>query len=230
VFNPKTKGKVSGADKLAQAREAGAAVASRARYMTSAATQTTAQRATRVAALNAQNAAQGAAQGAQMAVQVANAAAQTAAHMTGKSIRQGMDGACGWAAPRLENAADYCTATAAPRVSSALRSTARQISPGRRRKKGIRSSLQWSLLATAAFAAAGAAAMFVRQRYRAAMAADTEEDTTSAVGQEMASAPGMDMSGMDTSAPTGSVPPAGPVPADGSVADAGVNGRVSASG
>jgi hypothetical protein len=192
MFNPKTKGRVSGTDKLAQAREAGAVVASRARDVTSAATQT---------------------------------AAQTMAHMTGKSIRQGMDGACGWAAPRLENAADYCTATAAPMVSSALRSTARQISPGRRRKKGIRSALRWSLLATGAFAAAGAAAMAVRQRYRAAMAADTEEDITLAAGQEMAPAPGMDMS-----APAGSVPPAGPAPAGGSVADAGVDGRVSASG
>jgi hypothetical protein len=212
VFNPKTKSKVSGADKLAQAREAGAAAASRARDVTSAATQAAAQRATRVATLSAQN------------------AAQTAAHMTGKSIRQGMDGACGWAAPRLENAADYCTATVAPMVSFALRSTARQISPGRRRKKGIQPALRWSLLATAAFTAAGAAAMLVRQRYRAAMAADTEEDTTSAAGQQMAPGPGMDMSGMDASAPTGSVPSAGPAPADGSVADAGVNGRVSASG
>jgi trimeric autotransporter adhesin len=242
VFYPKTKSKVSGADRVAQAREAGVTAASRARDATSAAAQTAAQRATQVAAQSAQSAsqtaqiaAQSAAQtaqaAAQTAAQAASTAAQTAAQVTGKSVRQGVYSARGWAAPRLENAADFTTATVAPKVSSALRGTARQISPGpTRRKKGLWSVLRWSLLATAALAAGGAAALLVRQRYRAAMAADTEEDSAP-VGPGAATPAGTDATrpGREP-AGTESATPASPAPADGPPADTGVNGRVSASG
>jgi hypothetical protein len=95
----------------------------------------------------------------------------------------------GWVAPRLESAADYTTETVAPRVSSVLRDTARQIGPPISQKKGSRTALRWSLLATAAFAAAGAITLLMRQRYRAAMVAVTEdteapEQPVSAAGAE----------------------------------------------
>jgi hypothetical protein len=80
---------------------------------------------------------------------------------------------------------------------------------------GSRSTLRWSLLATAAFAAAGAAVLLVRQRYRAAMAADSEE-------MEAPAQPASE-TGAEPTTPPGSAPADGPT-------DAGVNGRVSATG
>jgi trimeric autotransporter adhesin len=213
VFYPKAMIKVSGADKLtAQAREASAAAAGRARDATSAAAQTAAQRATQ-GVQTAQTAAQTAQAAAQTAAQAASAAAQIAAEAAGKSVRKGVFSARGWVAPRLENAADYTTDTVAPKVSSVLRDTARQISPADSRHKGSRPALRWSLLATAAFTAAGAAALLVRQRYRAGMAARTEEaeapvQPTPATGAELTT-------------------PATPAPAD-RPADTEVNGKVSA--
>jgi hypothetical protein len=208
VFYTSAKSKVSGANDLAaQAREAGAAAVGRARDATSAAAQTAAQRATQ-GMQTAQNVAQS-------ATQTAQAAAQTAAEAASKSVRNGVFSARGWVAPRLESVADYTAGTVALKASSMLRDTARQISPLDGRKTGSRSALRWSLLATAAFAAAGAAVLLVRQRYRAAMAADSEAmegpaQPTSATGAE-------------PTAPGGSVPADGPT-------DAGVNGRVSATG
>jgi hypothetical protein len=194
VFYPKAKIKVSGADKLtAQAREASAAAVGRARDATSAAALIAAQRATQ-------------------RVQTA----QTAAEAASKSVRKGVFSARGRAAPWLESAADYTTDTVAPRVSSVLRDTARQIGPPDRRQKGFRPALRWSLLATAAFAAAGAAALLARQRYRAGMAAADTEDA--GAHAQPTSAPGAEP-----------MTPAGSAPGDGP-ADAGVNGKVSASG
>lgn len=185
MFYPKAKVKVSGADKLtAQAREASAAAAGRARDATSAAAQT------------------------------ATAAAQTAAEAASESVRKGIFNARGWVAPRLEDAADYTTDTVAPKVSSMLRDTARQISPPGSRHKGFRPALRWSLLATAAFTAAGAALM-VRQRYRAAMAART--------GDAEAPVQPAPATGTEPIPPTGSAPAGGP-------ADTGANGKVSAPG
>jgi hypothetical protein len=195
MFYPKARIMVSGADKLtAQAREASAAAAGRARDATAAAAQTAAQRATQ-------------------RVQTARTAAQAAS----KSVRNGVFSARGWVAPRLENAADYTTDTVAPKVSSVLRDTARQISPSNCRKTDSRSALRWSLLAIAAFAAAGAAALLVRQRYRASMAADSEN-----------------MEAPEQPAPATETEPATPMPTDsGPVdgpADTEVNGKVSTPG
>lgn len=80
----------------------------------------------------------------------------------------------GWAAPRLEIAADYCTATVAPRVADALRSTARQVSPAETagRRLSPRTVVSASVLATVVLAAAGAAAVLVRRQYKAAVSED----------------------------------------------------------
>lgn len=85
---------------------------------------------------------------------------------------QGVHGAREWAAPRLEDAADAVTASVAPRVSAALRSTARQVKPTSG-KTGLRRLLSWRWLlgAGAAIAAAGASAAFaMRRRYASATA------------------------------------------------------------
>jgi hypothetical protein len=84
---------------------------------------------------------------------------------------QGVEGARGWAAPRLEDAADAITASVAPKVSSALRSTARTVKPAEPQKTGIRRLLDWRLLfgIGALVAAAGAAAaVMMKQRYQSA--------------------------------------------------------------
>lgn len=125
------------------------------------------------AALAAQNAAGVAAAAATSAAQTASDAAQTAAAGLSKGVKQGVYTARNWAAPRLDIAAEYCTTTVAPRVSTALHSTARQVSPPSALPK--RSSiLTWSLLGAAVLAALGAAAAVARFRYRSAIAADTE--------------------------------------------------------
>jgi hypothetical protein len=82
-------------------------------------------------------------------------------------------GAREWAAPRLEVAADAVDITVAPKVSSALRSTAAQVRPSGTKRTGIRRLLDWRLLlgVGAAMAAAGAgAAITMRRRYASATA------------------------------------------------------------
>ena len=79
-------------------------------------------------------------------------------------------------------------------------------------RRSIRSVLAWSLLGAAIAAALGAAGVVIRQRYQAAIAADTEVDEA---GETPAPA---------DAAKTDSAPEAG------TSTDAGVNGRVSASG
>jgi hypothetical protein len=139
--------------------------------------------------------------------------------MVSGAATQGVQAAQTAARSWLESAADYTTETVAPKVSSVLRDTARQISPPNGRengsKNGRRSALRWSFLATAAFAAAGAVALLVRQRYRAAMVADTEDE---AAPEQPVSAAGAE--------PT---TPAGSALADGPAA-AGVEDRISAAG
>ncbi len=132
------------------------------------------------AALSAQNAAGMAQVAAQNAAVVAtNAArnasgtAQTAATGLNKGVRQGVYTARSWAAPRLDSAADYTTTTAAPKVSTALRNTARQIRPPEPASPK-RSMLTWSVLGASVLAALGAAAAVARYRYRTAIAADSE--------------------------------------------------------
>lgn len=142
------------------------------------------------AAHTAAHTAQAAAQTAALGV---TSAAQIAAHGMGKSMRQGVYSARGWAAPRLESAADYCTSTAAPRVADTLRSTARQVRPdGAVSRKQAMRPLSWSLLALAAAAAAGAVAVLVRRQYKAAMDADSESD---AVDVDDANEPGATVPG-----------------------------------
>ncbi len=104
-------------------------------------------------------------------------AAQNAAVAAREGVRLQVHHVRSWAAPRLESAADYCTTTVAPRVSAALRSTARQVRPDQVVVVKKRSpALTWSLLAAAVLAAAGAAAALVRYRYRNAMSADAGTD------------------------------------------------------
>lgn len=154
----------STAKAVKRARAAGAAAASNA----SNAAQNAA-----VAAQQAANAAQVAAQqAATVAVAAAHSASDTATDLN-KQVKVQVTSARRWAAPRLEGAAEYTTGTVAPKVSSALRSAARQVSPVEPKSKK-RSALTWSLLGAAVAAGLGAAAVLVRYRYRAAIAADSE--------------------------------------------------------
>jgi hypothetical protein len=189
VFYGKANTTANGTDGLAaRARDAGTAAAA--------------------AALTAAAAAQTAAQG-------MSSAAQTAAQGVNQSVRQRVYRARVWTAPRLESAAEYTTATMAPKVSSALRVTAQQVSPEDVRQKNGRSALAWSILGAAVLAAAGAVAALVRHRYRSAMAADTEEEASAGTAPA------------GTATPDGSADSAGPPAA--TSPDAGVNGKVSAS-
>jgi hypothetical protein len=131
-----------------------------------------------------------------------------------RGVRKGVHDARGWAAPRLEDAADAVTASVAPKVSSALRSTARQVRPGDTRspaKAGIRKLLNWRWLLAigATLAAAGTtAAVTMRRRYASATAA--AEDATLASDDK----------------PTAR----DPEPTPGSTARSEVNGRVTTPG
>ena len=118
MFFTKTRAtKSSSADVSARARAAGQAA------------QVAAQNA-QVAAQNAaQVAAQNAAAAARTAATAAQATAQTAASGVSSGVQQGVYTARRWTAPRLELAAEHVTKTVAPSVSSALRSTARQVTP-----------------------------------------------------------------------------------------------------
>ena len=133
------------------------------------------------AALTAQNAAgmaqvaaQNAAVVATNAAHNASGAAQTAAAGLSKGTRQGVYTARSWAAPRLDSAADYTTTTIAPKVSTALRNTARQVRPPEPASSKRSSMLTWSVLGASILAALGAAAAAARYRYRTAIAADSE--------------------------------------------------------
>jgi hypothetical protein len=150
-----------------------------------------AQKASSAAAANAANAAQNAALTAQNAADVAqvaaqnaavvatnaarnaSVAAQTAAAGLNKGARQGVYTARSWAAPRLDSAADSITTTVAPKVSTALRNTARQVRPPEP-ASSKRSMLTWSVLGASILAALGAGAAVARYRYRSAIAADSE--------------------------------------------------------
>ena len=182
MFYAKVNTKANGSDNLAaRARDAGtaaakAAAASKAAQAAAAAAQTAAQ----TAALTARTAAQTAAQG-------MNTAAATAATGVGTGVKQGVYYARGWAAPVLENAADYTTGTLAPRVSSALYSTARQVRPEDTSRNKLRTALTWSAFGAAVLAALGAAAVVVRKRYQSAITADTEAGTTNPMATPMAS-------------------------------------------
>ena len=110
------------------------------------------------------------------AVPQARRAGTSAVH----GVMQGVESARGWAAPRLDQAADMFSETVAPRVSSAMHSTASKVAvaPAPASKTGIRRLLDWRLLLGigAALAAAGAAAaMTMRKRYTEATYAASED-------------------------------------------------------
>jgi trimeric autotransporter adhesin len=211
VFDAKVNTKANGSENLAaRARDAGtaaakAAAASKAAQAAAAAAQTAAH----TAAQTAQTAAQAAAQG-------MNTAAQTAATGVGRGVKEGVYYARGWAAPVLENAADYTTATLAPKVSAALRDTARQVRPEDTSRNKLRSALTWSALGAAVLAALGAAAVVVKKRYQSAMAAEAEADATNPTANPAASE---NPSGTAQTDAAGTASP-----------DGGVDGRVSTSG
>jgi hypothetical protein len=117
---------------------------------------------------------------------------------------QGVHGAREWAAPRLEDAADAVTSSVAPRVSSALRSTARQVQPATKPgKTGLRRLLSWRWLVGAgvAIAAAGAsAALAMRRRYATATAevrdaADPSEEESAPKHQDAPDMPHPEVNG-----------------------------------
>lgn len=152
---------------------------------------------------------------AQTAAQGVSSAAQSAASGINKGVRQGVYVTRVWAAPRLESAANYTTTTVAPKVSSTLMSTAKQVRPEDVTEKKSRSVLTWSILAAAVLATAGAVAALVRYRYRAAMAENEEDEFEAATGTAATGVEGETQ--------------ASQADAEAS-ADAGVNGRVSTSG
>ena len=184
------------------------------------------------AALTAQNAAgmaqvaaQNAAVVATNAAHNASGAAQTAAAGLSKGTRQGVYTARSWAAPRLDSAAEYCTTTVAPKVSTALHNTARQVRPVDTTKSKRSSMLTWSLLGGAVLAALGAAAAVVRYRYREAIAADSESADEEVLGDSTGS-----QAAVET--PAGASPKA-TMPKDPEKApndETSVNGRVTTSG
>lgn len=200
--------------------------ARRARIASSAAA-ANARNAAQNAALAAQNAAslaQIAAQNAgaisASAAQNASGVAQTAATRVSKGVNQGVYTARSWAAPRLDSAADYCTTTVAPKVSSALHSTARQVNPvDTTITKKRPSVLTWSVLGAAILAAVGAAAAVVRYRYRTAIAADSEtadeEVIVDSTDSQAAAPVNPDGTRTRPAAETPTDPVAGPVTASG---------------
>jgi hypothetical protein len=184
-----------------------------------------AQHAASLAQAAAQNAAVVATSAAQNAAQNAGGAAQTAASAASKGVKQGVYTARSWAAPRLDSAAEYCTTTAAPKVSTALHNTARQVRPVDTTKSKRSSTLTWSLLGGAILAALGAAAAVVRYRYREAIAADSESADEEVLG---------DSTGSQAAAetPAGASPKATmpPDPKKAPNDETSVNGRVTTSG
>ena len=107
------------------------------------------------------------------AVQGVRQGVQGAKEWAAPRLEDAVLGAREWAAPRLEDAADVVDTTVAPKVSTALRSTAAQVRPSGTKRTGIRRLLDWRLLlgVGAAMAAAGAgAAITMRRRYASATA------------------------------------------------------------
>lgn len=158
----------------------------------------------------------GGASAAQTAALGVSTAAQSAAVGVSNGVRQGVYTARVWAAPRLESAADYTVKTVAPKVYSALWTSAQQVRPAEQKKS--RSVLTWSLVAAAVLATAGAVTTaLVKFRDRASMTTGEEEfaaaDPGATTGSETA-AQGASNAPSDSAAGT----------------DAGVNGRVSSSG
>lgn len=160
----------------------------------------------------------GGASAAQTAAQGVSTAAQSAAAGVSNGVRQGVYSVRVWTAPRLESAADYTVKTVAPKVYSALWTSAQQVRPVEQKKS--RSVLTWSLLAAAVLATAGAVTAMVKYRDRASMTTGEEEFAAGAAAP-----------GAGATAGTETAQGASNAPADSTAGtDAGVNGRVSSSG
>ncbi len=107
------------------------------------------------------------------AVQGVRQGVQGAKEWAAPRVEDAVLGAREWAAPRIEDAAEAVTTTVAPKVSSALLSTARQVRPSGTKRTGIRRLLDWRLLlglGVAAAAAGAGAAVTMRRRYASATA------------------------------------------------------------
>src|SRR4029077_15792368 len=120
---------------------------------------------------------------------------QDAKEWAAPRVQDAVRGAREWAAPRLEGAADAVDTSVAPTVSSALRSTARQVRPIPAKTSARRLGDWRSMVGLGAvLAAAGTtAAVAMRRRYARATADAkdaTEPDATEqAAGDPMAEAP-----------------------------------------
>jgi hypothetical protein len=180
--------------------------------------------------------------------QNASEAAQAAAVTVSKNVKDKVFTARKWAAPRLETAADYTTATVAPKVSSALRTAAEQVQPDTGRSK--RKIVLWSVFGVAAAAGAAVAAVVFRNRFKAAIAADSEAADEEVLADPVGSTPAPVVV-LDPDSDTADVMPVTDIvePAAGSAApaesdgtepaagqpvdpdgDASVNGRVNSTG
>ena len=145
------------------------------------------------------------------AVQGVRQGVQGAKEWAAPRIDDAVYGAREWAAPRIDDAAESVTTTVAPKVSSALHTTAQQVRPTGTAKTGVQRLLDWRWLAAAgvALAAVGAgAAVAMRRRYASA----TEE------AKNATESPEEDQAAQDGE------------PADGTAIGSEVNGRVSSPG
>lgn len=96
-------------------------------------------------------------------------------------------GAREWAAPRLEGAADAVTTSVAPKVSSALRSTASQVRPTPAKTESRRMpDWRWMLGLGAVVAAAGTTAAVAMRRRYARATADAKDATESDATEQAA--------------------------------------------
>jgi hypothetical protein len=130
----------------------------------------------------------------------------------------GVDGARGWAAPRLESAADAVTSSFAPKVSAVLLTTAGRVRPAEPAKTGLSRLMSWRWMlgiaaAVLAAGAAGVAAMEVKRRYldATAEAADAADDLH---GQDSQAGPAGPATGQARDAAGRAVPHQGPVQSD----------------
>jgi hypothetical protein len=104
------------------------------------------------------------------AVQGVRQGVQGAREWAAPRFEQAVYDAREWAAPRIDDAAETVTTTVAPKVSSALHATAEQVRPTDMTKTGARRlSWRWLLGAGVALAAVGAGAdIAMRRRYASA--------------------------------------------------------------
>ncbi|HET9969229.1 MAG TPA: hypothetical protein VFQ68_13420 [Streptosporangiaceae bacterium] len=137
------------------------------------------------------------------AVQGVRQGVQDARVWAAPRLEDAVHGAREWAAPRLEDAADAVTGTVAPKVaetvtgtvapkvSSALRSTARQVRPADSRI-GFRRmmSLRWLFAVGAVAAAAGAGAAIAMRRRYASATAEAKNDAAESPEAQAAPRPG----------------------------------------